>query len=155
MNGVRQQPIPSHKESAVISRARLRKQRGAVERWTAWVVLFVSFLGTVVALHGGWPAFIASLLLLRPNVSALLGGLAIQGALTFLEWHYFDRPLIAWTARAFDTAATAVGYGPLVIVGLTTALLARAVPNAFYVAWGIIGLVSLAVAWYPETRLVD
>jgi len=143
------------KESAVISRARLRQQRGAVERWTALVVLFASFLGTIVALAGGWPVFIASLRALTPNWAAILGGLAVQGLLTFLEWHYFDQPIIAWGARVFDTIATAVGYGPLVIVGLTALLDTRGVPSSLYVAWFIIGLASLATAWYPESRLVE
>src|SRR5205085_6420165 len=69
---VQSKPIQSRtKESAVVSRARLRKQRGAVERWTAWVVLFVSFLGTVVALAGGWEIGRASC---RERVWILGGG---------------------------------------------------------------------------------
>jgi hypothetical protein len=145
-----------HKESAIVSRARLRKQRGSIERWTAWVVLFVSFLGTIVWLAGGWPRFLAELWALNPHlVSPILGGCAIQGLLTFLEWYYADRPLIAWGARVIDAYTTAVGYGPLVIVWLTGALADRAVPLALWVAWSIVGLVSLVTAWYPESRLVD
>lgn len=154
---IRSEPLKNAptKESAVISRARLRRQRGAVERWTAWVVLFLSFLGTVVAFAGGWPALIESLRTWQPSAAAILGGLGLQGLLTYLEWHYFDRPLIAWTARGFDTALTAVGWGPLFAPWLIAQLTTRATPEPFYVAWAILGLVALAVAWYPETRLVD
>lgn len=151
---VRSAILRSKKESAVLSRAQLRQQRGAVERWTALVILFVSFLGTIVALAGGWPAFIGSIRTLQPHWAAILGGAAIQGLLTFLEWHYFDRPLIAWGARIGDAYLTAIGYGPLVI-GPLSALAARYAPQPLYVAWFVVGLASLAVAWYPESRLVD
>lgn len=143
------------KESAIVSRTLLRKQRGAVERFTALGVLFVSFLGSIVALHGGFPPLIASIIALRPNWAALLGGILIQVLLTYLEWHYFDRPLIAWPARLVDAATTTLGYGPLIIVPLAAALTSRAIPQGDLAAWCIIGIVSVLVAWYPENRLVD
>lgn len=159
MSEIKSAPLASKtargKESAIISRARLRRQRGAVERNTAYVVLFVSFLGTVVAFAGGWPAFIASLQSLQPSVAAIAGGIGLQALLTYLQWHYFDKPPIAWAARGADTALTAIGYGPLFAPWLTMQLAARAVPESLYVAWAILGLVSLAVAWYPESRLVE
>lgn len=154
---IRSEPLrggPKTKESAVISRAQLRQQRGAVERWTAWVVLFVSFLGTVVALAGGWESFIASLIVLRPSVAALAGGVGLQALLTYLQWHYYDYRMIAWTARGIDTAFTAVGYGPLVLVPLI-AFVATWTTYPLYLAWAIIGIASLVIAWYPESRLVD
>lgn len=150
-----QASAPAGKDSAVVSRAQLRRQRGKVERATAWIVLFVSVLGTIAALAGGWTPLIAGIISLRPQWSAIIGGAAIQALLTFLEWYYFDQPLVSWPARAFDAITTALGYGPLVIVSLVTFLVARGAPQAPYLAWGIIGLVSLAVAWYPESRLVD
>lgn len=165
MAGVQSKPMRDPKESAIVSRARLRKQRGSIERWTAWVVLLVSFLGSVAALHGGWPPLIASLTTLTPRWAPLLGGIAIQALLTYLEWHYFDVPLIAWGARLGDAATTALGYGPLVVVGLSTALTpffvavpdptVPTVPEGDIAAWCIIGIVSLLVAWYPESRLVE
>lgn len=148
-------PASTGKDSAVVSRARLRKQRGAVERFTAWGVLFISFLGSIVALHGGWPAFLGSLAARQPNIAALLGGVLIQLVLTFLEWYYFDRPAIAWGARIADAATTALGYGPLVLAPMVFFLTSRGFETANTIAWAIIGLVSLGVAWYPENRLVD
>lgn len=155
MNPVRSKTMRDPKESAIISRARLKRQRGSIERWTAWVVLLVSFLGSVAALHGGWPPLIASLTAFTPHWAPLLGGIAIQALLTYLEWHYFDVPLIAWGARLGDAATTALGYGPLVVVGLSAALTSQAVPEGDIAAWCIIGIVSLLVAWYPESRLVE
>src|SRR5215216_204067 len=136
MSNVTSRPMPGPKESAIVSRARLRKQRGAVERWTEWVVLLVSFLGAIAALHGGWPPLLASLTTLQPHWAPLLGGVAVQGLLTYLEWHYFDSPLISWSARLGDAATTALGYGPLVIAWLIARLTSETLPDPFFIAWG-------------------
>jgi hypothetical protein len=109
----------------------------------------------VAALAGGWEPLIKGIVTLHPNWAAIGGGFGVQILLTFLEWHYFDVPMVAWPARIVDTLATAIGYGPLVLVGLTAALASKAVPSPIYAAWTIIGLVSLLIAWYPESRLVD
>ena len=143
------------KDSAVVSRARLQRQRGGVERFTAFLVLFLSFIGSVVALHGGWTPFLTSVVTLKPNWAALLLGIALQLILTYLEWHYFDRPAIAWSARLVDAGTTALGYGPLFIVPLAAALTSKALPQGDIAAWCIIGIISLLVAWYPENRLVE
>src|SRR6185295_4270171 len=97
----------SAKESAIVSRATLRRQRGAIERWTAFIGLFVSFLGTIAALSGGWAALIGS-----PRVAPIVGGLAAQAFLTFLQRHYHDRPWLSRPSRVVDAALTALGYGP-------------------------------------------
>lgn len=149
------EPTQRHKDSAVVRRATLRKQRGSIERATAWIVLFVSVLGSIATLAGGWGPLIGGFVQLQPKWSAIAGGLAIQALLTFLEWYYFDQPMISWPARLADTVLTALGYGPLVLIPLVSLLLTRGVTQAGYVAWLIIGLVSLAIAWYPESRLVD
>lgn len=143
------------KPSAVIGRVTMRRQRGAIERATAWIVLFMSFLGTVVAFHGGWIPLIESIANWQPNIAAWSFGLALQGVLTFLQWWYYDRKMIAWIARGIDTWLTALGYGPLFLASLMAWLVARGIENPLYLAWGIIGLVSLLAAWYPESRLVD
>ena len=88
-------------------------------------------------------------------MGAIAGGLAIQGLLTFLQWHYFDRPLVARPSRIIDAVFTAFGYGPLVLSNLANYLASHAIPQPTYAAWFIIGVVSYALAWYPESRLVD
>lgn len=143
------------KESAVIRRATLRKQRGKIERSTAWIVLFISVLGSMATLAGGWVPLVGSFIERDPLWSAVVGGLAIQALLTFLEWYYFDQPMISWPARLGDTLLTALGYGPLVLASLVSLLATRGISGASYFAWLIIGLVSLLIAWYPESRLVD
>ncbi len=156
-HNVRSAPLPSAKtkDSAVITRAQLKRQRGAIERFLAWAVLFVSFLGSVVWLTGGWAPFLGGLLSLRPPWSAILGGIGIQAVLTYLQWHYFDKKYIAVPARIFDAYTTAASYGPLFVAPLISALTARQSPYPLYVAWAVIGLVSYGLAWFPESRLVD
>lgn len=151
-----QQPVArAGKPSAITSRDTLRKQRGGIERVAAWVVLLVSFAGSMAVFHGGFAPMIESLRAGRYNVGALSGGAIVQIVLTFLEWYYFDRPFIAWGARLFDTATTALGFGPLFLAPLVVFIAARGVHNPLLPAWGIIILVSLAIAWFPESRLVD
>jgi len=146
---------PALKESAIIRRATLRRQRGAIERSTAWFVLVLSVIGSIAALAGGFVPLIAGIMTRAPQWSAIIGGFMLQVLLTHLEWHYFDTPLVAWPARMVDTLTTAIGYGPLVIAALSAFLLARGVPLPLYAAWGIIGIVSFIAAYYPESRLVE
>ena len=143
------------KESAITSRATLRRQRGNIERYSAWLLLLISFLGTIAALAGGWPALIARCLAFDPPWAAILGGILIQAGLTFLEWWYYDRPLVSYPARIADAVFTALGYGPLVLASIAAALVARGVDSPIWVAWAIVGVASYALAWYPESRLID
>jgi hypothetical protein len=148
-------PTQRRKESAVIRRATLRKQRGAVERASAWFVLLLSVIGSVAALAGGFVPLIAGIIGRTPQWSAIIGGLGLQAILTFLEWYYFDSPLVSWPARLVDTVTTAIGYGPLFLAALVAFLVEQDVAQAGYVAWGIIGGISFLVAYFPESRLVD
>jgi hypothetical protein len=151
----RNSAVRSGKASAIVTRDRLKKQRGLIERSMAWLVLLLSFLGTIAALHGGFVPFAATLSSGRLNTTALLGGILIQLVITFLEWWYFDRPSIAWGARLVDTGITAVGYGPLLITPLMLLLYNQGVADPQLLAWGLIILFSLGIAWFPESRLVD
>lgn len=151
----RTSPARGEKASAVLTRTDLQQQRGGIERVLAWVVLLISFLGSIVALHGGWPPFLASLTRGPIVLAALLGGVLLQAVLTYLEWWYFDRPLIAWGARLADTALTAAGYGPLFVPPLAAWLVQQDVRWPEPAAWGILILISLGIAWFPESRLVD
>lgn len=140
----------SNKDSAVVDRATLRRQRGTIERYSAFVLLFVSFAGTIAAFAGGWSALIAA-----PRIAPIVGGVVVQALLTHLQWHYFDQPHISRPARVADAILTALGYGPLLHAGLLSGLAGRGVPEPWYVAWGIIVGISYVLAWYPESRLVE
>jgi hypothetical protein len=147
----------SGKASAIVTRDHLKKQRGLIERTMAWLVLLISFVGAIAALHGGFAPLIASVRSGQYNIAALLGGVLLQLLLTFLEWYYFDIPKIAWGARIVDALTTAIGYGPLFLAPLALFLYNRGadVMTATAGAWAIIGLASLGIAWFPEDRLVD
>lgn len=151
-------PRAPAKPSAVVNRATLTKQRGAVERWSAYVVLLVSFLGTIAAFNGGWVALITGLLagtnMFGIGIMSLLA-ILLQGGLTYLQWAYADDPRIAYASRAVDTLFTAWGWGPLFVGGLTATIAGIGIASPEYWAWGVLGLVSLLAAWYPESRLVD
>jgi len=141
------------KESAIVSRATLDRQRGTFERAMAFGVLFFSFAGTVAALSGGWAA-----LRTNPQPAPIIGGLAIQAALTAAEWWYGKGrgPWVYRLALLIDTALTTLGYGPLVVGWLSAYLVSRGVGElATILAWGLIGVVSWLIAWYPEKTLID
>jgi hypothetical protein len=107
----------------------------------------------VAALSGGWTALRAD-----PQLAPIAGGLALQGALTAAEYWYGkgrSRPIYV-TALLIDVALTTLGYGPLVVDWLTSYLAARGVGAlAPVLAWGLIGVVSWLIAWYPEKTLID
>lgn len=148
-------------EPGVISRAAVRRSRTTVEKALAWGVLALSWLGSVVTAHGGWTLLLASI---SPAATAL--GLAGQAVLTYLQWAYDDIWWIAWPARMIDAALTALGYGFLFVRGLAALFRITGldsvvwplgwwqVTTAGLIAWGIIYLVSLVAAWYPERTLV-
>lgn len=148
------------KGSAIIKRGQLDRSRSKVERISAIVVLIVSFIGSVVAFHGGW----GPILSLHLSVAAIIGGILAQILLSWAEWAYYHRRVISYGARIVDASLTAVGYGPLVIKSLAAVLAERgasAEPAVFGMsvavlgAWVIVGLVSYGIAWYPESRLID
>lgn len=150
---VRSEPTTKRKQSAIVSRATLDRQRGAFERLSAFVVLFFSFAGTIAALSGGWTA-----LRTDPQFAPIVGGLALQGIFTVVEWWYGSGrgPWRYRLALCADSALTALGYGPLVAAWLTAYLAAHGLGGlAEVAAWGIISLASFAVAWFPERMLID
>jgi MFS family permease len=154
---VRSEPLTSTsartKQSAIVSRATLDRQRGSFERMMAIILLFVSFAGSVAAFSGGWAALLAA-----PSVGVILAGIAVQVALTASQWWYGSGrgPWRYRLALLFDTALTAVGFGPLVVPPLATYLLARGVGDlASALAWCIIIIASALLAWFPEKTLID
>lgn len=151
-SGVRSEPLS--KQSAIVTRATLDRQRGAFERLSATGLLFISFAGSIAAVSGGW-----NLLLSHPQIGLIVTGILIQAALTAAEWWY-GAGRGRWRYRialVIDTALTAVGYGPLLVPWLGNYMAARGVGDALapVVAWGIVGLASAALAWYPEYVLID
>lgn len=146
-------PTTSRKPSAIVRRATLNHTRSGVERASALMLLLLSFLGTIVAFHGGWGPVLA----LHFSLTAILGGILLQGFLTWMEWAYGDRrtSLKYLLPLAADTGLTVAGFGPLAVPYLAPFLAARNAPEPIIAAWLIVALVALALAWYPESRLID
>jgi len=152
--GVRSQSTSEGpKRSAIVRRETLDRQRGAFERFSAFGVLFFSFAGTIAALSGGWASLANT-----PRLAPIALGFAVQVAITAAEWWY-GAGRGRWryrTALVIDSALTAAGYGPLVASWIAAYLAARGMGElAIVVAWSIIGVASLAIAWYPERTLID
>lgn len=137
------------KDSAIVDRATLRRQRAAIERWTALVVLLASFMGTIAAWGGGWDTFLAAWNSDAPPWGAVAGGVGLQVLLTYLQWHYYDRRSVSIPARLADAGLTTVGYGPLFLEWPSWT------DTTLWLPWVIVGVVSFVVAWYPESRLVE
>jgi hypothetical protein len=158
---VTSRPLPPQAErrpakaSAIVDRTSLRRQRGAVERWSAVVVLVLSFAGTIATFAGGWVALIGDVRSGAWPFAAIVGGVVFQGLLTYVQWHYYDHKPLSWASRGIDTALTAIGYGPLFAVSLAAWIAARGLEQATLAAWCIIVGISFLAAWYPESRLVD
>lgn len=141
------------KQSAILTRAMLDRQRGIFERFSALAVLFFSFAGTVAAFSGGWEALTSA-----PRIAPIVGGLAAQTALTAIEWWYGARrgPWRYRIALLVDTGLTTAGYGPLIVPWLGGYLAARGAGEVGEpIAWVITALIAAGVAWYPERTLID
>lgn len=150
---VRSRNTSGPKQSAIVSREALDRQRGAFERFTAFGVLFFSFAGTIAALSGGWTALRSD-----PRLAPIALGVLIQAALTAAEWWYGAHrgPWRYRTALVVDSGLTTVGYGPLVVPWLTAYLAARGAGElADVVAWIVVGALAALIAWYPERTLID
>lgn len=153
----------TRKESAVFTRSGIRKQRGTVERATAFGVLVLSFLGSAAACSGGWALIVQG----QGSGVGFAFGLLLQGLLTWMQWAYAGVRALAWPSRAVDAALTAAGYGPLVFGALASWIVANGASNtpanvlgwevipATLGTWCILWIVSLLPAWYPESRLID
>lgn len=151
---VRNEPLnKQRKESAIVSRATLDRQRGAFERMSAIGILFFSFAGSIAALSGGWSALRS-----EPRLAPIAAGIAIQVTLTAAQWWY-GAGRGRWRYRlalAIDAALTTVGYGPLIAPPLAGYFAAKGLADmATPLAWIVVGGVSLAVAYFPERTLID
>lgn len=158
---VKSSSISAPKASAVFRRQQIDDIRAYVERGAAFVILVIDAIGTIVVCHGGWAPIVA----LDFSIAAIVGGLLLFGALTWLQCAYYHVKLISWPARGVNATLAALGYGPLFIDSLANWLLEHGVTAkwaALYdvssstaLAWTGIWLVSLVIAWFPESRLID
>lgn len=154
MSNVRSAPI--RKKSAVITQRQLDRSRPYFERYASWALLALSFLGSVVAFHGGdW----AAIRTWQLRTDAVIGGVVLQSLCTYVEWSYRHRrfhPLYLFVL-ALDAGPTAIGYypivrGPLSYISGVIGLQGSQATTFVYVA---VGIAALLLAWLPESRMID
>ena len=135
-----------------IKRSELIRKRKWFSWYAAWVLLFMGVVGSIVAGNGGWVNVLSG----KFTYAGTIGAILAQTILTGIQWSMPDHKALVYLSRALDAVLTFVGYGPLVLISTTGILVTLGIPfqYAYYYACGIIYMVAVIVAWYPEFRLV-
>lgn len=137
--------------SAIISGEAIDRGRPLFERSIGIALLFLSFACTVMTFNGYWGI---------PSIKALVIGIGLQGLATAAEWFWRNQRMSLWYVGAivFDAGMSIKGFSiPLL------SPFKRAVDNigiipdngVSVVAWGLIILLSIALAVLPEIILID
>lgn len=147
------------KDSAMLSQAQIDRARPGIERSFAWVLLALSFTGAVAALHARPPDFDGVRPLLQGQIDPVLvaAGVGLQGGCTLIQWLYRKRR--SWlraAALTVDAVSTAIGYAPLALPMIATALaLVASADTASWGAWIVLVVASFVLAFIPESVLID
>jgi hypothetical protein len=144
----------SPRGAALFSRRRLAQQQTAFEQFVAWLLLIISFVGSVLLGGGGVEAWVRW----QPNLWLAGAALAFQGVLTYVPWIYAERGWQAWPYVAtvlVSSALTAGGYWQLVHPWGVRLLAGWQVlaANAPYFAGGLIIVAALLIDIFPEQTL--
>jgi hypothetical protein len=142
--------------AALFSRKQLARQQTATERFIAFLLLLVSFVGILVFGGGGT----AQWLKLQPNVIGTAAALVVQLACTRVQWVFAaQRWRSPWWLLAFgvSTAGTLAGFWPLAHPWLVGALQWAQVPEATapYIAGGLLIVGAALLDYLPEQILTD
>ena len=153
---------PIHKTTAIISSTALERLQGPMERLFGVVVLLLSAYAAVVTFNNGvlWPI----------TQNAWIYGIAVQGAVTVVQWVWHPRrqgytvwqAIIRGRLKKRFAAATLIGIGTTVagfaphIAPALAVQLARWIDAPYHtvIGWGILILAASVVEWYPEDTLV-
>lgn len=172
------QPAPSpttprRKETAIVRGTTVDAVAVRLMRFGAIALLAMSFLGTVIAINGGWEPIIAAWPAPWQGISLLAAvvGLSLQGWITLIEWYQRRRKsgLLYLSHASVDVIFTYMGYAPILApfftAGLTdmglVAWLATfldqepAVALVTLLATTIVGILSVILAVLPEQMLVE
>lgn len=160
--------IPEHrrtrasrpKPTAIVKGATVDRAAIFMMRYAAVVLLLVSFVGSIVALNGGWDSVMKSWP--RPwegvNPVAAALGVGLQIWITLIEWHkrHHKLSLLYIFHLAIDTALSFIGFysliGPLFESGLAQMGMQ---PGTTTIPAGlIVGVLALVLAMLPEQMLV-
>jgi hypothetical protein len=89
--------LPAHdgerpRRAALFSRRQLARQQTGFEQFVAWLLLIISFVGSVLLGGGGVDAWVRW----HPNLWVAGASLALQSVLTYVQWIYAERGWQAW-----------------------------------------------------------
>jgi hypothetical protein len=160
---VRSKPIGDarRKDTAVIRGETVDKAAIGIMRYGAIVLLAVSFVGSVVALNGGWAPIIEAWPKpwLGVSVLAAVVGIGLQAWLTMIQWHkrHNKLSLLYITHLTIDATLTFLGFYPILVPFLTggfdkLGLEAQSAQNA---AFALTAVLAFILAKIPEEMLVD
>lgn len=126
-------------------------------RWTSLIVLAVSFIGAIIAINGRWPT--TWRVWEQLSLLAVIGGIAVQGFCTLMEWANRKRRLsIQYIGPlVIDLGSTYIGFAPLLVPPFSRGLKSAGLPETVSLVLAHIGVVLLALwfAYYPEQTLID
>lgn len=135
--------------SAVFSGSSIDAKRPIFERSIGLALLTLSFICTVMTFNGYWGL---------PSIKAVLIGVGLQGLATSAEWFWRNQRMSIWymIAIVFDAGMSVKGFSiPLlepfkrIAANISTEVIAP------FAAWGLIVILSLALAVLPEVILID
>lgn len=140
------------KKSAIINQRDLNELRGHFERAIGLLLLLLSVLSSIIAFNGGWERITAG----EWTLAGCAAGAGVQFCCTLVEWFYRVRRRSApyLIALAFDTGTTIAGFGPI-FHDQIAAKFPLAPDLSSWLAWAIIGIVALLLAFAPEGVLID
>ena len=163
---VRSRPITAEqrKDTAIVRGETVDKAAIGIMRYGAIVLLAVSFVGSVVALNGGWQPVIDAWP--RPwqgvNLLAAVVGVGLQSWLTMIQWHrrHNKRSLLYITHLAIDASLTFIGYYPILVPFFASGFMKLGIEvqnaqYAQYAAFALTAILALILAKIPEEMLVD
>jgi hypothetical protein len=160
---VRSKPVKQarSKDTAVIRGETVDRAAIGIMRYGALVLLLISFLGSVVALNGGWAPIINAWP--KPwqgvNLLAAIVGVGLQSWLTLIQWHkrHDKLSLLYLTHLAIDATLTFLGYYPILVPFFAGGFvkLGMEPQNAQYAAYGLTTVLAVVLAKIPEEMLVD
>lgn len=148
---------PAPRGTAIVKGETIDEIARHTVRWTSLVVLLVSFIGAIVAINGAWPSPWYDVRQLSPI--AVVGGIAIQGFCTLMEWSNRKRRLSPQYIGPLllDLGSTYIGFAPLLAPIFIGGLTRAGLPSTAGAIVAHAGVIMLAIwfAYYPEQNLVD
>jgi hypothetical protein len=149
------------KPTAILDGETVDRTAIGIMRYGAIALLGISFLGSIVALNGGWPPIIAAWP--QPwrgvNVLAAAVGIGLQSWLTLIQWHkrHNKLSLLYITHLAIDAGLTFLGYYPILVPFLSGGFgkLKVESQSATYAAYALTAVLVVILAKLPEDLLVE